>query len=62
MHTNVNFGCAQLPCSQSRQAKAFTHHFSAYKCSGCRKGTKLFPCISEQSTEKGQLTLCHLDA
>lgn len=32
MHTNVNFGFAWLLHSQSRQAKAFTHHFSAYKC------------------------------
>lgn len=29
MQKNVTFGCAQLQCSQSRRANAFTHHFGA---------------------------------
>jgi len=32
MHTNMNSGYVRLLCSQSRQAKAFTQHFGACRC------------------------------
>lgn len=43
MHTKMNLGCAWLLCNQSRWAKAFIHHFNAYKHRWVWKGDKAFP-------------------